>query len=505
MSASSRKQERKNNPERLAAMEAQIVSEKKAAKKTRNLVILGSVIFVAFALVAIFFASPLPKTATTAVSVEGHNLSPVQFAYYYQDAYKSFVTQYNQMFSSMLGGEMPAATEVYDEATGQTWGEFYQEESMNSAMKSAASTYQMYDLAVANGATLSEEDQGYIDMLPDTLAQYATYYGANSANGYLVAQYGSGADVKSYTEYVTVMSLAASYSEEYKAGLSYTDDDYAKALAENPAAYQNVSYKIYYISDNEGKDDEGNPIINLETSKAKADEMAEAAYQNVEAFDEYAVKFAPDENRVAMYSDPSYTLRANESFATATPQLADWLKDEARQEGDTTVVQVEERGYYVGYFVERPTMDQVLPNLRAIYLPVSIVEEGGDDFGLSALEGIQKDFDGDAEAFGELAKTRSQDSATASNGGIMANYLPGTITGLDESWLFDTARKTGDTTILSTEAGHYLFYYEGQGTDIVSAMIDEDLRDAEYQAWYTDNTDDYEATTNALGMAFLNK
>ena len=68
------------------------------------------------------------------------------------------------------------------------WADTFTEQGLQSA----ARLFAIYDEAVANGATLTEDDQANIDATVMNLTTYASLYGYSNVNGYIAAMYGAG-------------------------------------------------------------------------------------------------------------------------------------------------------------------------------------------------------------------------------------------------------------------------------------------------------------------------
>ena len=61
--------------------------------------------------------------------------------------------------------------------------------------------------------------------------------------------------------------------------------------------------------------------------------------------------------------------------------------------------------------------------------------------------------------FATLAATKSTDSGTASNGGLMSNVRKGAYVQAFEDWCFDPSRQSGDTDIIKSEYGYHVMYF----------------------------------------------
>ena len=65
------------------------------------------------------------------------------------------------------------------------------------------------------------------------------------------------------------------------------------------------------------------------------------------------------------------------------------------------------------------------------------------------------------DSFADLAKEKSEDPGSQSNGGLYQNVHVGQMVKPFEEWCFDTARKYGDTGLVKTSYGYHVMYFVG--------------------------------------------
>ena len=199
MSASREKNKRK---ELNASAEAPATPAKKGMSKGLKWTI-GIICLVLVIAIVTFFSmltSGYLAGHTTAATVGSHKLSPAMVNYFYKEAYNSMSSQYGDMMSYMIDSNTPLNEQYYDEENGITWADTLIEQGLTSA----ARIYAIYDEAVANGETLSDDDQSSIDATVSNLSVYATYYGYSNVNGYLAAMYGTGCNEKNFREFLSI-------------------------------------------------------------------------------------------------------------------------------------------------------------------------------------------------------------------------------------------------------------------------------------------------------------
>ena len=528
MSASSKKKLRKE--QNAAAMTEKQLKEAKEAKKLKVLSISFAVVMVLVLCIAVgigvttlYTRSGISERNTTALTVGEHELNSADMNYYFVDAvnntygewnnsYGSYVSMYVELLYGLdITAPLDQQTYISDES--MTWADYFTE----MAITNAKANYALYDMAVAEGRELTEEEQASIDTTMEYMSLYASIYGYSDTEAYLKAIYGNGATEKSYREYCEVYTLSSGYYNDYADALTY-DDAANRAYEESRYdEYSSFSYASYYLAYSnflEGgtTDKEGNTTY---SDEEKADALAEAkavaesltAATTVDELDEAIAALEINANTTASsskYEDTIYT-----DISTA---LQEWLADDSRKAGDIAVIANESTandengnettttlGYYVVMFQDRNDNTMPLVNVRHILSSF----EGGttDETGATTYSDEEKQAaynalnevyttwkSGDAteDSFAALAADNSDDTGSSSNGGLYEDVYPGQMVTNFNDWCFDESRKPGDTEIIETNYGYHLMYYVGESdTTYRDSMITEDMLNEDLDAWYS--------------------
>ena len=198
-------------------------------------------------------------------------------------------------------------------------------------------------------------------------------------------------------------------------------------------------------------------------------------------------------------------------YTSISENIAAWLGDQARKEGDITVIANETttldeegkevstvNGYYVVYYIS--TNDNTFPLANVRHILVNF--EGGtvdangqttySDEEKAAAKAKAEDLlnqwkSGDAteESFAALATENTQDPGSKENGGLYENVYPGQMVPSFNDWCFDEARKSGDTGIVESSYGfHVMFYSADSEQNFRDFQIENKLRGADVQTWY---------------------
>ncbi len=541
MSASSKKKLR--HEQEAAKLTERQLTEQKEAKKLN----LYTTAFVAVLVVLLVVAltvgisstvktSGLRERSTTAVTIGSHELSNAELSYFYIDGINTFLQNYGS-YASLFGLDTtkPLNEQVLDEETGHTWADDF----MDAAVENARSVYAMVDAANADGFTLTEDHQANIDMTINNLKTYATLYGYTDPDDYVKAMYGYGTNLKSYTEYYTNNMIADAFYSNYSANLTYEDADLAAADAEDPKAYTSYSYNYYYVAASKflegGTEGEDGVVTYSDEEKAASVKAAEEAANTLIAEEVDSVeKFDLEINRLSINagSETQVSSTACEDFlySSVMSTLADWVTDNARKDGDKTVIAststttaedgtetTTTNGYYVVYFRSSNDNKFALANVRHILVSF----EGGttdsstgsttysDEEIAAAWETAEallaewKAGEATEESFAALANEKSTDTGSNTNGGLYEDIYPGQMVEPFENWCFDN-RKAGDTGIVETSYGVHVMFYVGD-SDITyrNYMIRNDLISSDTSEWYNALVDAMTVTEG--NSKYLNK
>ena len=459
---------------------------------------------------------------TVAAVVGERELNSVELGYYYNDAISKYYNDMYEMYETYadsylqaigLDTTKPLDTQVYDKESGKTWAEYF----VDTAIETAKSDFALYDLAKAENFQLPDDEQTSLDNMMNNLGTYATLYGYSNANQYLRAMYGYGADENSYKAYSERSAVADAYKHAHEDSLQYKDADIREYEKDKISQYNSYTYSSAYLSYTDFRqggteDEEGNKTYSDAENEAAREAMKTAAEALATSTSLDALKEAIKSVEVNGDSQLSVNDYKKVLHSTLNTPLADWLADEARQEGDigaipntststgedgkeTTVT----NGYYVVCFGSKSDNSQPMANVR--HLLVSFPggtknEETGETeytdeekaTAKSEADGYLKTWlEGDAteESFIALVKEHSDDTS-AEDGGLFedihpdSQYVPNFL-----NWSIDPERKAGDTEVIETEYGYHVMYYVGADEMTYrDYMITNEMRAADQEEWY---------------------
>ncbi len=554
MSASSKKKLRKEQEAALLTERQQ--QEQKEAKKLKAY----SITFIAIMLVVVLTAVTvmsingikssgiIHKNTISAVTGE-HELNTVEMGYFFGDVISNQYAEWSEeygdyvsFYTSMWGLDLtkPLNDQKYDE--NMSWADFFVEQAMNTAKD----TYALYDKAMAEGLTLTEEQEKKIETTMSQVSMYASLYGYSNLSDYLVAMYGYGSSEASFREYQRVNEIASAYYNAHADSLEYTADDVKAHSDKNPAAYNSYSFNAYYVTVSDyltggTTDDSGKTTYSdeeKEAARAAAEKVATdlTAATSVIELDKLvaALEINKDKENVASdaYVDSLYS-NLPESFQT-------WLSAEGRKIGDTGVIadrvlpedheheegeeHSEEEGEINGYlaviFNGVKFNNEPLANVRHLLVAfengTTDSETGtttySDESKAAAKAEAEKYLNewksGETteEAFIELVKKYSDDSSKE-EGGLFEDITPASnyVTNF-LNWSIDPNRKTGDVEIIETEYGYHIMYYVGDDEMTYREyMIRNDLKSAAMEEWYNGIVDPITITQKNISYLALDR
>jgi hypothetical protein len=511
MSASREKRLRREQRE--AELNSDIVKKKPKKKKPKNPAkakkirsaiysAIAIVLVVVFAML-IFVNCGFLQTHATALTVGSHKLTPAEFNYYYQDAYASIYSNYysSGLWSYLVDESQPIEDQscMFSE-DGGTWKDYLTE----SATASALQVYALYDAAQEAGFTLDEDTQASIDTMADNIETYATSNGYKDGDAYMEETYGKGCSVESYVAYLTVQQVASAYATEKSDSFTYTEDELRSYYDENNLDFDKVTYRVFSVTTEDDDSD---------AAKATADSMAAELDGTEETFAAAALEYAPEDDQES-YEDDTYTQRKNYSYSSVSSyDYGDWLFADGRVAGESQVF-ASDTGYDVVMFVSRDNNDYNVVSVRHI---LASVETSGDDStstdedwenckaAIDEIEAQWEESDQTEDTFASMAEELSDDTSSATNGGLLEDIYKGQMVEEFEDWCFADDRQVGDTGIVKTTYGYHLIYFSSIGDQYWQTLADDAKRSEDYSNWYTEFSANYEAKSSTVGQWFTNK
>ena len=539
MSASREKQNRQAASGQADPKTAREVQQRKEEKRTNLLYgVIAAAVLVAVIASFVWRSDFIPKT-TTAATIDGEKYTAAEVEYYYQTAYRNFVSnsQYSYFLSylglntnatlksqsinstaaAMLGIELPDADAESAEAdseadplapTGMTWHDYFLDEALDNMRVIQAAL----KAAEAEGFQYPAGVQAQYDDNMDALKAVAAASGI-SVSQYLKGNFGAGVTEKVYGEQLMRVLRYSAYADAYQDSLTYSDSELEDAYGADRNTYDHVSYEVVSFSGaaESTTDDEGNTVEPTEEEAAAALEAAQDLAQTVlDGFQD-----GGDLEELANENDGTYSKNENGTYSAGSV-MSEWLYDSARKSGDASTL-ADGTVQYVVVFHDRFRDENPTIDIRHILVPLgsgSIAEgeEGYEDeqaqlkadAHAKAEELLAQWQSGEAteDSFAALALKESTDGSKY-DGGLYTEVYQGRMVTEFNDWCFDTARQSGDTGVVDTQYGSHVMYFSGVNAARWQTQVAANLRTEAYTAWEEDLVKDVTVQRSESGLKHI--
>ena len=539
MSASREKQNRQAASGQADPKTAREAQQRREEKRTNLLYgVIAAAVLVAVIASFVWRSDFIPKT-TTAATIDGEKYTAAEVEYYYQTAYRNFVSnsQYSYFLSylglntnatlksqsinstaaAMLGIELPDADAESAEAdseadplapTGMTWHDYFLDEALDNMRVIQAAL----KAAEAEGFQYPAGVQAQYDDNMDALKAVAAASGI-SVSQYLKGNFGAGVTEKVYGEQLMRVLRYSAYADAYQDSLTYSDSELEDAYGADRNTYDHVSYEVVSFSGaaESTTDDEGNTVEPTEEEAAAALEAAQDLAQTVlDGFQD-----GGDLEELANENDGTYSKNENGTYSAGSV-MSEWLYDSARKSGDASTL-ADGTVQYVVVFHDRFRDENPTIDIRHILVSLgtgSIAEgeEGYEDqqaqlkadAHAKAEELLAQWQSGEAteDSFAALALKESADGSKY-DGGLYTEVYQGQMVTEFNDWCFDTARQSGDTGVVDTQYGSHVMYFSGVNAARWQTQVAANLRTEAYAAWEEDLVKDVTVQRSESGLKHI--
>ena len=431
--------------------------KEKEKKEERISTTIGIVVLVALVcLVASFPIRTYLATHETYVVVNGEAVNKVEFDYQYNLTKNNYITQYGSYLTYFgLDTSKDLSTQMYSDTL--SWQDYFEQMAVENLKQSKA----MKAAADAEGFTYDTTDE--YNTFKETIKTSAASAGI-SEKEYVRSIYGSYATMTRIEQYVKNDMVMNAYYEKLEEDNAPSDDEIQSYYDENKASYDSVDYRLTTIEAELPTEptELADPVEETASTDAATDGTAAAgttqdtAYQPSDA----EIAKAMEDARV-LADDAEQTVakdgeaHENEQKSSVNYLISDWLFDDARKAGDTTVITNDNSHcYYVVAFEKRYLDETPSADVRVI---IPTEDKTGEEILEEWKTGAATE-----DSFAELCKKYTQDTSAVENGGLFEQV---TKTGMTEelsNWIFDSSRQAGDTVAITVSDTTYVLYYIGQ-------------------------------------------
>lgn len=432
--------------------------KEKEKKEERISTAIGIVVLVALVcLVASFPIRTYLATHETYVVVNGEAVNKVEFDYQYNLTKNNYITQYGSYLTYFgLDTSKDLSTQMYSDTL--TWQDYFEQNAVESLKQNKA----LMAEAKAAGFTYDTTDE--YNTFKETIKTSAASVGI-SEKEYVRSIYGSYATMGRIEEYVKNDMVMNAYYQKLQEDNAPSDDEIQSYYEENKATYDSVDYRLTTIEADlpteptelaDPVEETAADTTGTTDGTAATDSTQDTAYQPSDAEIAKAMedaKVLADDAEQTVAKDGE--AHENEKKSSVNYLISDWLFDDARKAGDTTVITNDNSHCYYAVAFEKRYLDETPSADVRVIIPTE------DKTGEEILE-EWKNGAATEDSFAELCKKYTQDTSAVENGGLFEQV---TKTGMTEelsNWIFDTSRQAGDTVAITVSDTTYVLYYIGQ-------------------------------------------
>lgn len=432
--------------------------KEKEKKEERISTAVGIVFLVALVcLVASFPIRTYLATHETYVVINGEEVNKVEFDYVYNTSKNNYITQYGSYLSYFgLDTSKDLSTQMYSDTL--TWQDYFEQNAVESLKQNKA----LMAEAKAAGFTYDTTDE--YNTFKETIKTSAASAGI-SEKEYVRSIYGSYATMGRIEEYVKNDMVMNAYYQKLQEDNAPSDDEIQSYYEENKATYDSVDYRLTTIEADlpteptelaDPVEETAADTTGTTDGTAATDSTQDTAYQPSDAEIAKAMedaKVLADDAEQTVAKDGE--AHENEKKSSVNYMISDWLFDDARKAGDTTVITNDNSHCYYAVAFEKRYLDETPSADVRVIIPTE------DKTGEEILE-EWKNGAATEDSFAELCKKYTQDTSAVENGGLFEQV---TKTGMTEelsTWIFDSSRQAGDTVAITVSDTTYVLYYIGQ-------------------------------------------
>ena len=274
-----------------------------------------------------------------------HTLTAAGFSYFYWASYTSFLTYHGSDAQNYLDLYTPLDQQMYSEEL--TWQDYF----INDALMAFRQYCVLNDQAAAAGFELSETAQNALDNAEEELQSTAEAMGFETVDEYLKANYGNGATLDNYLEYVHDHFVVQEYTAQLQDSFDFTDEEIEDYYDQNVETYEEAGV---YKTDVKMAQLRYLMILPADDSDESYDAIDSAFYEMLDDWDQWEDK--SEQGFMSFGEKWSEQGFAQDYLDAVAPgkiyfsYFDDWVFDEPRSPGDTRTW-IMESGDYLFYYV----------------------------------------------------------------------------------------------------------------------------------------------------------
>ncbi len=414
---------------------------KKAERDEKIFSIVGVCVIIALvALIASFPIRSYLAVHGTVLTLDGEPVSRVEFDYYYNSVKTNYLNNYGYYLQYYYGMDMNGDMKdiMYDDTL--SFHDFFEQSAVEQLRQNAALRKEIAAVGFTHDVTQDYAD--YIDALGSAIKE-----SGQTVKAYYQSNFGPYATEARLEQTVKNSLLVTAYYDEKNAGFLPTDGEIDTYYAEHTDDYDFVDYRMTTVSAQIPTEptelaDEG-AVVGEDGSYTASEAEIEKAMADAAAEADEAVKTV----------DTDGTLYEGRTKIQSNSYVSDWLFEEGRKEGDTTVASSDvSHSYYAAEFLNRYQDTKPTYNVRLI----ATQEDNGE-----AILAEYRAAGGTEDAFIETVKKYS---GSGLGDGLREGVSADSYGDAAKEWL-ESGPAAGDTfsTFVEDYGVTYVLYYVGTG------------------------------------------
>ena len=503
----------------------QLIKQQEKKEKTKKIITMVATIAILVAVVVAIVAVSLNKSpkleGTVSATSSYGEIDNAMMAYFMYSQVNTFVNN-NSSYLSWYQLD-PSSNLKTQKVPGSdiSWYTYF----MNAAKSQVNELVALACEAEKKGITLDDEEKAEIDAYLKELKDFSMQNNFKNLDQYFSYAYVAGVTENAVRKALLLQQLAAKYYEELLETFEYTDEEMEKYVEDNPESFYKFDY-IYYTFNPESKTNAtpAEKKAALEAAKKQAEDFLagvtdETSFKNaivaLKKAEEEAKKETntassssgsgsgeekPDEDYLKNYIKEAQAYDADSDFGK-------WAFKDERQAGDFELIELtkttqvdgkdvtEVTGYAVYFLTKAKYLDDyATKDVRHILFTKDTY--GTLDAAKAKAEEVLAEYEKGnktAEAFGELAKTYTEDG-NGDEGGLYEDVLKDYMVAEFNDWMYDEKREVGDTGIVKTSYGYHIMYHVGDGEIAWKLAAESGLKGEEYEAYIKDLEKTYPVT-----------
>ncbi|MDE7268865.1 MAG: hypothetical protein K2N81_00145 [Acetatifactor sp.] len=409
--------------------------EKEREQKRKKVnTIIGAVILVALVVFVVSFpVRTYLATHETYVTINGEDITKVEFDYNYNTVVNDFVSR-NGSYLGFFGLDVTQdfSKQMYTDKL--SWKDYFEEITVDNMKKTKGLK------AEADAAGYEFDTAGTVAEFRSTMKDAAKEAKVSTKN-YVKQMYGTYATLDAIAGYVAENARVNAYYQQVSEGMTASDEEIENYYKEHTEDYDSIDYYV-------------ESFLAETTSEAPTDEEIEAAMNTAYNLADAAMITLEQTGKEI----------TNDKYSDVEYVLADWLFDDSRKEGDTEVIEdADNYMYYAVKFTRRYLDETSTADLRVIMSQDIDGQAVLDEW--NAGEATEESFAELCDQYGAVAE-----------GGLIEDVTKDSVSSDIADWVFADDRLAGDTTAITTEEGYtYVIYYVSQGDPEWKAEISNTL------------------------------